>query len=178
MSINSGSYNALFIGERALKDASIINDNSDPKILVPTIQLCQEKYLTRLLGSSLYADLQNKIVAGTLNTDEKFLLDAYIQPTMIWSIMKESTVYMSFKYMNKGVSQQSSENSSPASLEDLQFLADKESSNFDWYSQRLIDYLCANRVLYPAYNMETDSDDTPPTKRGFTSRLYLGRSKF
>jgi len=177
MSINSGSYNTLFISETALKNASIVNANVDMKTLTPTIKLCQDKYLMPVLGSSLYSDLQNKIASGSLNTNERFLIDAYLQPCLTWAILNESTIYMSYKYMNKGVSQQTSEFSNAPTLKELQFIADKEKSNFDFYSQRLINYLCANKTLYPTYNVETNIDDTKPSHTGFSSRLYLGDSK-
>lgn len=168
------SYNTLFISELALKEMSIINENVDMKMLTPTIRLVQDIYLTRLLGSSLMVDLQEKIVSSTLTSDDKFLLDAYIQPLMVWGVMKEAPVSISFKFMNKGVSRQNSDNSQPSSLREIEMLMDRASDRFDWYSQRMIDYLCANSEKYPAYKDNQDSDDVKPTSRGYRSRLFLG----
>lgn len=176
MAINANSYNVVFISEQALKDNSIINDNVDMKVLTPTIKLVQEIYLTRLLGSGLYVDLQDKIKANTLNADEVFLMNAYIQPLMVWGIMKEAPVFMTYKYMNKGVEKMNSDNSQPAQLDELQMLVDKASDRFDWYSQRLINYLMANQQKYPSYNLIRALDDVPPTVRGYRSRVFLGES--
>lgn len=177
MPVNPLSYNAILISEQALKEASVINDNVDMKILTPTIKMVQDIHMTRLLGTGLLVYLQNCIagVSGfTLNPNDLFLLDNYIQPTMIWAIQREAPVYMTYKYMNKGIEKQSSDNGQPAGLNEIQMLTDKAGFNFDLYAQRMINYLAVNQQLYPAYLRVTAGDDIAPTARGFRSRIYLG----
>jgi hypothetical protein len=80
--------------------------------------------------------------------------------------------------MNKGIQKMDSDNSQPASLQEIQMLVDKSSDRFDWYSQRMINYLDANRVKYPSYNTHSSSDDVTPTRRGYNTRLYLGGDEY
>lgn len=178
MPINPSSYNALFLSEQSLKDASLIDQNVDMKTLLPTIKFVQDIHLTRLLGSGLFADLQNKIVSSSLNSNETFLLNAYIEPVMIWYVTQESYLLTTYKMKNKGVQVQSADNSQAASMSDLEVLADKAQQKADWYGQRLINYLIANAGLYPAYRLIRTYDDVPPTNRGYNSRIYLGRPGF
>jgi hypothetical protein len=172
--INANSYNAFFIDEQSLKDNSLINDNVDMKMITPTIRLVQDVYLYKILGSSLYTDLQNKIVTKTLNTDELFLMRGYIAPVMIWGIMVQAPLTITYKYSNKGVQTMNSDNSNPASLSELQALQSQARTNYDLYVERLIKYLIAYQNLFPAYRQMTALNDVSPQTTGFKSRLALG----
>lgn len=180
MPLNPNSYNSLFIDENQLKQNGIINENVDFKLLTPTIKQIQDNYIMRTLGTNLFVDLQNKIAAtasgntNALNSDEKFLLNAYISPVMVWGVMKEAPLVLTYKYTNKGIQKASSDNSESASLSELQALQDKASKSFDWYNQRLMEYLWVNQQLYPAYAQTKSADDRPPSTRGYRSSIYLG----
>lgn len=182
MPINPQTYNVMFIDERALKEQSVLNDNIDMKILTPTIKLCQEKYLTKILGTALYVDLQNKIfatvnnVSGStqLNDDEKFLLNAFIQPTLVWLIMQDAPLYITYKFLNKGVATQSSDTSNPATLGEIQSFQNTARNNADWYTQKLMTHLIANQPLFPAYMQAKSYEDVIPDTRGYKTGIYLG----
>jgi hypothetical protein len=190
MPLNPLSYNVVFISEDALKQASVINENVDMKTLTPTIKLIQDKYLLRLLGTGEFVDLQNKIantvtpnsvlvngIYPVLDANDSFLLDAYITPLMIWGVMKEAPLAITYKFMNKGVSKQNSENSQPASMDELQTLRTEAANNFDWYSQRLVFYLNANTQLFPQFLQVRTMDDVAPSPRGYTAKIYLGNGR-
>jgi hypothetical protein len=196
MPLNPLSYTAVLIDESALKAQSIINTNVDMKMLTPTIKLVQDKYLLRLLGTGELVDLQNKVTNQTaiaasqpppiqypdgsypvLNANDKFLLDAYITPLLIYGVMKEAPYEITYKFMNKGVSKMSSETSQTVSLEEVKTLVDRASNNFDWYSQRIIFYLNANTGLYPQYLQVKTMDDVSPTSRGYKSKMYIGNGR-
>jgi hypothetical protein len=183
MPLNPLTFNTVFISESSLKEASIINENVDMKMLTPTIKLIQDIYLLRILGTGLFVDLQNKIArsasgdTNALNSNELFLLDAYIAPLMIWGVMKEAPITLTYKYMNKGIEKMFSDNAQPANMEELSSLIDRASDRFDWYCQRTIFYLNANTQLYPAYLVVRTLDDVAPTVRGYRSRLYVGNGR-
>lgn len=183
MPINPLTYNVQFIGEEELKTESIINDNVDMKLLDPLIAVVQDTKLLRMLGSGLFVDLQNKIAQAmsgqtqALNDNEQFLMNAYIKPLMIWGVMTEAPLGISFKFMNKGVEKMSSDNSTPAPTGDLDKLKDWASDKFDWYAQRLVYFLNANQNLFPAYNQTQTMDDVAPTVRGYKSKLYIGNGR-
>jgi hypothetical protein len=176
--INPNSYTAFFIDEQSLKDNSLINENVDVKMISPTIRLVQDVYLYKILGSSLYTDLQNKIVAKSLNPDELFLMQGYIAPVMIWGIMVQAPMTITYKYSNKGVQTMNSDNSNPASLAELQALQSQARVNYDLYVERLVKYLIAYQNLFPTYRQITALNDVYPATTGYKSRLALGNMPY
>ena len=80
-----------------------------------------------------------------------------------------------YKITNKGLQIQDSEQSSPASTSNINFLVEKEINKADWYRQRLIDYLCENSSSYPEYQNPDDGVDViHPSDRNYRTSIYLG----
>ena len=162
----------LFISEAYVKNTTLIDENVDMRLILPSIKDCQELRIHPILGTPLYDDLKTKITAGTLNSDETNLLDNYIAPAMgQWTIYECSTS-MLFKYRNKSVATKSSENSQPISYQDLQFLRDEWKNKAEEREARLINFLCDNDNLFPKY--KEHSDDLNPRKTAFQTSYYLG----
>jgi hypothetical protein len=165
----------IFISEQALKDNSIINENVDMKVLLPVIKLAQEKFMLPILGTGLYNEIKAQVSAVTVSVLNKTLLDDYIQPALIWWIMAEAPMPLTYKFMNKSVATRSSENASPASLNDLLKLEERFKDNAQWYSQRITNYLLANHTLYPLYLSPGNTIDTIiPKKTMYSTGMYLG----
>lgn len=145
----------------------------DMKLLLPSIRAAQELDLMKCLGTSLYADLQDKIKAQTLNQDELLLMVAFIQPVMIWSIMKRIGYYSTYRISNKGVQQSSSDNSQPVTKDILSILSDDATNNFNQYVDMLIRHLRANRTAFPAYCIVANQDDVFPLQEAWNSGISL-----
>lgn len=168
----------IFISEQALKDSSIINENVDMKLLLPTIKLAQEKYVLPILGTALYNELKTQITNSTLTVLNETLLDDYIQPCLIWWIMAESPMPLTYKFMNKSVATRSSENANAASLNDLLKLEERFKDNAEWYSQRITNYLLENSTQYPLYlNPGNGIDTIVPKKTMYSTGMFLGNTK-
>jgi hypothetical protein len=165
----------IFISEQALKDNSIINENVDMKVLLPVIKLAQEKYMMPILGTGLYNELKTQITAASITVLNKTLLDDYIQPALIWWIMAEAPMPLTYKFMNKSVATRSSENANAASLNDLLKLEERFKDNAEWYSQRITNYLLQNIQSYPLYSNPGSGIDTiVPKKTMYSTGMYLG----
>jgi len=165
----------IFISEQALKDNSIINENVDMKVLLPVIKLAQEKYMMPILGTGLYNKLKTQITAASITVLNKTLLDDYIQPALIWWIMAEAPMPLTYKFMNKSVATRSSENANAASLNDLLKLEERFKDNAEWYSQRITNYLLQNIQSYPLYSNPGSGIDTiVPKKTMYSTGMYLG----
>lgn len=162
----------LFISEAYVKNTTLIDENVDMRLILPSIRDCQELRIHPILGTPLYNDLKAKITAGTLNADETNLLDNYIAPAMGQWTLYECSASMLFKYRNKSVATKSSENSQPISYQDLQFLRDEWKNKAEEREARLINYLCDNDSLFPKY--KEHSDDLNPRKTAFQTSYYLG----
>lgn len=165
----------FFISETVLKNNSPISLNVEPQLLNIAIQDAQELHIQMALGSLLYQKIIDLIGDNSISTatDYKTLLDNYIVPaTISWSIV-ESLSYIRFKIMNKSVTSQASDNTTPIELEELKYLHAQIKDKAEFRQQRLIDYLIENRTLFPEYTAATDIDDIVPSQNGYFSGMQL-----
>lgn len=168
--------NVLFISESFVKDNTLLHENIDFKFLRPVIILCQDIHLQPKLGSTLYDQLKAQIIGGSLTAANTTLLNDYIQPMLLYWVQAEAPSAISYKFLNKGLMQQSSENSSAASLDEINFISQKYKDRAEWYTERLVAYLLENDSDYPAYQNPDDGLDViQPETRVYTSGMYLGR---
>lgn len=170
--------NVLFISESFLKDNTLLHENIDFKYLRPVVILCQDIHVQPKLGTTLYDQLKNQITGGTLTTANETLLTDYIQPALLYWTQAEAPTAISYKFLNKGVHQQSSENSSNASLDEINFISQKYKDKAEWYTERLVRFLLENSSDYPAYaNPDGGLDKIQPESDTFTTGLFLGRRR-
>jgi hypothetical protein len=161
----------LYISENRLKESTTINQNVDTELLIPNIKVAQDKYILTKLGSKLDDKLQKLIKDAELddagNENYEKLVNTYIQPALIQWTLYESIVFLGFKFMNKDIMRKNSETGSPASLDDLKFLRQEVQNTAEWYTERLIDYLCHNNDLFPEYTTNVNEDVRPSRKNFF-----------
>ena len=163
----------LFISADYLRQNSIINDNVDTELLVPSIVKAQDLYIERILGTDLMEKLESEITAGTVAGDYKTLLDSYVQKTVREWATYIATIDLNYKYTNKSVAQKGSENSEASSLEDIIYLRQQIKNTAEFYGQRITDYLCANSDLFPEYTSNNDADDIHPSQDNFFNGMYI-----
>jgi len=157
-----------------------ISINVEEKFIKIAIIDSQLIELKQVIGSNLYRKIEDLIADGsiTASTQEayKTLLDEYISPAIIKNVLKDILMYVSFKVNNKGVMQQSSENSTLADLDTIKFLEEKFKNKAEYMFQRLSDYLIANTNLYPEFLTIKTNDDIIPANGGYTCGIYLGNT--
>jgi uncharacterized protein YkvS len=122
----------LLISQATLQSKSIINDNVDWEMIKPVVEVVQDLYLQKLIGTDLFKKLQtdvdNLINSSTpIPTNYKTLIDNYITDYLCWMIVAHSGDVIKYRYMNKGVMEKNSDNSSPISAEALEGIAKKKS---------------------------------------------------
>lgn len=178
MPINSTSGNVLFITEKNLKDLGIVSSNVDSALLTPVIKLTQETELNRLLGTGLYSHLQDAILANTLNADEIFLLNSYVQQVLIWGTAMNLPLFLTYRYANAGIVRVQGDNSALPTLAEIQALKDEAKEMFGYYSNRMILHIVANMPLFPSYTQIRTLEDTPPAGNGFKNPFYTGDSSY
>jgi hypothetical protein len=66
-----------------------------------------------------------------------------------------------YKHDNGNLVTRQSENTTAISSSELASLRDMARENANYYTQRLVDYLCANNADYPEYSNNTSPDITP-----------------
>lgn len=168
--------NVLFISESFIKDNTLLHENIDFKFIRPVIILCQDIHLQPKLGTTLYNEIKTQIIGSTLTTANTTLLNDYIQPMLLYWVQAEAPSAISYKFLNKGVMQQGSENSQTASLDEINFISNKYKDKAEWYTERLVSYLLEHDTSYPSYlNPDDGLDVIQPDTRVYTTGMYLGR---
>ena len=156
---------ALFISVKDLKDKSIINGNVDADKIIHFIEIAQDIYIHQYLGTSLYDKLQSLIIADTLddvgNSNYKLLRDNYIKPCMIWFTHIEYLPESLFTIDNSGLTRHRGENEDVVDFAEVDRLVDKARARADFYTQRMVDYLCNNSNLFPEYLNNSNEDLRP-----------------
>jgi hypothetical protein len=170
--------NVLFISENFVKDNTLLHENIDFKFIRPVIMLSQDIHLQPKLGTTMFNELKTQIIGGSLTTANTTLLNDYIQPMLLYWVQAEAPAAISYKFLNKGLMQQSSENSSTSSLDEINFISQKYKDKAEWYTERLVNFLLENDADYPAYrNPESGLDIIQPDTRTYSTGMFLGRSR-
>lgn len=172
------SQKALFITEKQLKDASLINENVSMVKLRPMVIMCQEMHIQPIIGSDLYKELQTQIIGNTLTQENEDLLSDYIQPCLQMWVQMEFPMAFGFQLRNKNVERGTDQNSTQASVGELQRLIDYYKGKAEWYAERITRFILANLNDYPAYQTPTSDIDTIyPNRRNYTSGLVLDNNR-
>lgn len=184
-----------FIDAQYLKDNTILNDNVDEKVLLPIIRSAQAKYIQQVIGTQL----TNKLIAlvdafqpiivtpavGTIGQpgyipavttpgtpippDYYNLLVEYIIPVATQYTIYEAIPFLNFKFRNKGIMKQSSDNAQPSELNELMYLRDNVLNTAQFYAQRMSNFLCKNSNLYPEYS---ECGDIEPIKDNYRRSIF------
>lgn len=161
-----------FISVQYLRNNTIINDNVDAKILLPIIRMAESKYIKEVLGTSLYDKLHQDVSSSSITGVYKTLMDDYVIPVCTQYTVYESIPYGNFKFNNKSISKQGSDNSTAIDLSELTYLRDNVLNTAEFYSQQMIKYLCANSSSFPEY-MTFINGGTVPQKDGYFNGYHI-----
>lgn len=105
--------NVLLISEDYLKSESFLDDNVSGKYLLTAIKLAQDVELQSIVGTKLLQSIQKKVYDNEIDLDAnsyyKDLLDNYIQPFLLYQVLSEIVIPISYKMSNFGVMQSSDE---------------------------------------------------------------------
>ncbi len=169
------SKNTLFISVQNIKDRTGLHANVDEKLVLPEIKTAQDMYILPALGSALYNQLQTAIEGNTYTAEETTLLDDYIADCLVYYVMSELPMGLSYQFYNKGLLRKSGENTENPSMQDMIDVANRYRSRAEFYKQRMIKYLKQNNVLYPNYlNFGSGIDSIKPDNDGYTISMWLG----
>ncbi len=162
----------LFISENKLKKSTTINGNVDVELLRPYMKVAQDLHIHRILGTDLYNKLQSDISGSSLSGNYQTLVDDYIQDALVHWSLYECIPFLGYKIMNKDIVRKTSETSTGASLEELDYLREIVRNTAEWYTERIIDYLTHNTSIFPEYTSNTDND-LSPKKSNYYSGMNL-----
>lgn len=105
--------NVLLISEDYLKTESFLDDNVSGKYLLTAIKMAQDIELQSIIGTNLLHSIQKKVFDNVIELEDnwryKDLLDNYIQPFLLYQVLSEIVIPISYKMSNFGVMQSSDE---------------------------------------------------------------------
>lgn len=163
-----------FISEADLKNNSVMSDNIDYKMLGKLIDDVQEQRIHPILGTELYTRLKTDVTNNTLAGNYLTLMNDYIQRCMIAYIIADSPMYISVKYLNKGIMTKISETATQVNMTDMKEVIDWWQNRAQWYAERITAYLCENSTLFPEYENGNDAeDDIQPNIQNYFSGMLL-----
>ena len=167
----------LFISEQRLKATTAVHGNVDPQDLLPSVVAAQDIYVQSLLGTTFYNGLKSRIVASTMTAAEETLLDNYIAPMLANYALYVAMPTLTYKIFNKSVSQPTSEESVPATLEQVKYVRDSVMNTAEFYRERAREFLIDNQSDYPEYqNPNTNDGMTPDKQSDYYSGLVIPKS--
>jgi len=157
----------LFISEDKLKDSTAINMNVDVNLLLPYVRQAQKVYVETKLGTDLTQKLKDLIIAGTIgsvgNEAYKTLLDDYIGDMMPnWGLYL-LVPFLRFKVENGNIYSKNSETGTALSTEQAQHFREEIRNTAEYYTERMVSYICNNSSLFPEYSTNSGSDVKPST---------------
>jgi len=166
----------LFISEAKLKDSTAINLNVDVEILLPYTRQAQKVYVETKLGTDLTQKLKDLIIAGTVgnvgNEAYKTLLDDYIGDMLPnWGLYL-LVPFLRFKVENGNIYSKTSETGNALSTEEAQHFREEIRNTAEYYTERMISYICNNESSFPEYSTNTGSD-VNPSKNAYFNGLHI-----
>lgn len=102
----SNKNKVLLIGEKQIKETSLIQLNVDTKTIVRTVFDTQNIYLRPVLGDSLFNILLDAVAAlpGTpMPVNLKALLEEYVQPYLSHAVVQDLIINLTYKITSKGL---------------------------------------------------------------------------
>lgn len=171
------SRNILFISVDTIKDRTGLHFNVDPKLVYPDILFAQDAYILPVLGTALYNKLQDDIDCKSLTCDYETLLNDYITPCLVYQVMAELPMALSYQFYNKGVVKKTGDGQSEPSASELTEVAQRYTSRAEYYRQRLVKYLKqqSSQNKFPEYlNPGSGVDTVVPDNQAYTISVWLG----
>ena len=168
----------LFISEAKLKDSTAINLNVDVELLLPYVRQAQKLYVETKLGTNLNNKLKDLITTGTVgsvgNEAYKTLVDEYIGDMLPNWALYNCIPFLRFKVENGNIYSKISETGNALSTEEAQHLREEVRNTAEYYTERMIDYICNNNSLFPEYSTNSGADVTPD-RNAFYNGMNLER---
>jgi len=150
--------NLLSAADKGLQ--AYVESNYDQDQLKQMIWDTQEHHLPRIIGSALYEELKTQSRTNALTPDNQTLVYEKIVPFLMWKVLADGAVLFTYKVKNKGIVTQSSDNATPATISDIQFIITQFEDKAQMYAQRITNFLIENDTTYPLFTDAGDGVDT------------------
>ena len=166
---------ALFINRTDLVRNTIIAGSVDTDKFIMFTKIAQVMHLQNYMGSALYNEISNKILASQsanpvpVDADTTELLNEYLQPMLIHFSMVDYLPFSSVELRNGGLYKHTAENATSPSKDEVDFLVQKHRNFAEFYTRRFIDYMAFNAASkFPKYWQNRNDEMYPDMSATFT----------
>lgn len=143
--------NVLLISDDELKAYSVVEANTDSKLIANTIKTVQQVYLQPILGETLYNQLmysvQQNVLSGATITGLYDNLLVLVKQYLINKVVAEFVIPNNYKLTNKGVLKLSDNSAQTISDNDLQKIKDHFDNISTSYKIQVLDFIKRNNLL-------------------------------
>lgn len=162
----------LLISEDVLKRYSPIEGNVDIELIKPHLFNAQETVLHESLGTDLLREIQDEVENATLTADNTTLLNDYIRPIIAYEGTYMAMPFLRGRIRNGDIVTRTSDDAQPVSEQAYHDMRNSLKHSANWYTQRMISFLCDNSDLYPTYSTNEGSD-VKPKSSGYNCGLVI-----
>ena len=159
---------ALLISTADLVKFTSTNGGVDVDKFTQYIKIAQDVHIQNYLGTKLFQKIQADIIADTLIDPYLNLVTTYVKPMLIHWAMVEFLPYAPYTIANGGTFKHTSENSEGITRGELSDLLEAERNTAQGYTQRFLEFICANQSDFPEYSTNTSGDMFPDRNTNFT----------
>ena len=145
---------SFLISEELIRQLSPISGDLDFDYLYPHLLIAQDKWIQPKLGTQLYEELMAQVKASTVTAANELLLDDYIAKALVNWAMYKAFAFLAIKMVNSGIVQRVVDDGTPITIADAERLGGKCREDAEWYTQRLINFLCANNAVKKRYELK------------------------
>jgi len=156
-----------------MKRLTQLNGAVEDAVMIPAIILAQDKYLQQYLGTDLLNKLKADIEADSVTGAYATLLDSYVRKATVWWSMVELVPNLYVKLDNGGLVVRVSDDTTSISPDDLHREIENARQNAQFYTTRLVEYLCANISSFPEYTSNTGADMLPERTAYFQNGMTI-----
>jgi hypothetical protein len=171
---------SAFITVKYLKDNSPVLQYVNEDELSVYIRPAQDVYIQKALGTKLYYTLMEKVSNQSLNSNDIDLLTKYIQPSLVWWTTHEFALYANYKFTNKALSKQSSDNSEPSELNEVNYVTTSLRQKAQYFTDRLTKHLMGMTNVFPEYLELIDNtfENIPSSRDNYFWGIYVPGGRF
>ncbi len=166
----------LLVSAEKIKAFTNINENVDEALLLSNIQVATDIGLQNILGTKYLNLIKSKAQGNTLSSAETTLLQDYIQPYLIQRSYYECIPEIWARIMNKTIVVGNTEGGSAVSASEMKYLRSITQDRFEFYAQRLMDYIKNNPNDFPEYYSYSSTDGMPPSKENYFAGIHISNS--
>ena len=151
----------LLITTTDIKQFTIVDGNVNNDKFIQFIEIAQAIHIQNVIGTDLYEKLQSEITGATLTGAYETLVETYIKPALIYWALYEYLPFAPYTVGNKGIFKHTSEAAVVADKDEVHEMREASQKTANYYTTRLLSYLCANETSFPEYKTNTDGDVYP-----------------